>query len=149
MKRSLGHLLLILLVLACPVQCVVGGDSCCDATPTESASVSSAATARTCLESHSCCHHEADEFVHQNAADEHPAHAPLPDDDCQCDCLCKGAISASVQIVEDHSRTMLNESLPCSTVQTDAYRQLATPQTEPPDAITGREIRTLRMSFQV
>lgn len=144
MIRSLAHLLLILVVLACPVQCVIGGDSCC-ASKLDKAK---AASAQTCSSIDDCCR-AASGRQESNSTDEAPKHVPESDDDCNCDCLCKGAISSASQIAQDCGTTLLDSVADCRAVITNESRHSCTPQAEPPDALSGREIRTLRMSFQV
>lgn len=145
MIRSLAHLLLILVVLACPVQCVIGGDSCC-AAKSEKAE---AASRQTCSSTDDCCRHAGIESQISNSTNEAPTRAPQSDDDCNCDCLCKGAISSSSRIAVDCGTTLLDAVAACRAVSTAVSRYSGTPQAAPPDALSGREIRTLRMSFQV
>lgn len=144
MIRSLAHLLLILVVLACPVQCVIGGDLCCASKSAEA----EAASAQTCSSTGDCCR-AASERQESNSTDEAPKHVPESDDDCNCDCLCKGAISSASRIAEDCGTTLLDSVVACRAASTDVSRYSCTPQADPPDVISGRETRTLQMSFQV
>jgi hypothetical protein len=148
MTRSIGHLLLILVVLACPVQCVIGVGSCCDS-GTASEPTTSAALDQSCPSKDTCCPHSRFADDSQNASTEQPQHVPHSDDACRCDCLCKGAISTSVQIVEDFDAATLTSVVNCDTVLSHMFGNPNSPLADPPDAHSGREIRTLRMSFQV
>jgi hypothetical protein len=145
MIRSIAHLLLILVVLACPVQCVIGGDSCCASKATDAESTSGQIS----LSTDDCCRLAASERRDSKTTNEAPTHVPQSDDDCNCDCLCKGAISVASQIAEDCGTTLLDTVALGPAVSTDVSRHPGTPQADPPDALSGREIRTLRMSFQV
>jgi len=145
MIRTIAHLLLILVLLTCPVQCVISGDSCCASQVTES----EAGTAQTCPSSDHCCQHAASKDVCLDATHEAPTHIPRSGDDCPCDCLCKGAISSSSQIAEDPGTALLYSVADSGTAYFDVFRHTGTPQADLPDTLSGREIRTLRMSFQV
>jgi hypothetical protein len=149
MIRSVAHILLILLVLTCPVQCVVSGDSCCASASAVSSTDSLTDAAESCRSSRSCCHQTASDVESCNATDEGPTQVPLSDDECQCDCLCKGAIASAVRIADDFESMAFNSIADCLTEGTALSRGLAAPLADPPDPISGREIRTLRMSFQV
>jgi hypothetical protein len=145
MIRSIAHLLLILVVLACPVQCVIGGDSCCASKSTEAEATSGQISPST----DDCCHLAASDRQGSTSNSEAPTHVPQSDDDCCCDCLCKGAISVASQIAEDCGTTLLDTVALSPIVSTGVSRHSGTPPADPPDALSGREIRTLRMSFQV
>lgn len=155
MTRSIAHLLLILLVLTCPVQCVITGDSCCASTPETASQNPLADAAETCSSTHSCCHHSASDVDSagdvdaRTGTDAQQTDAPVSNDDCWCDCLCKGAISSSVRIADEFESATLNSSAAGSTDDTDLSCCVAASLTDPPDPLSGREIRTLRMSFQV
>ncbi len=148
MTRSIGHLLLIIVVLACPVQCVIGAASCCDSGAT-SEHADSVNCDRLCTPMDICCVHSEFADDSQDASNEQPKHAPSSDDACRCDCLCKGAISTSVQIVEDFGAATLTSVGDCDTLLSHVFGYTNWPLTDSPDAHSGREIRTLRMSFQV
>jgi hypothetical protein len=148
MTRSIGHLLLILVVLACPVQCVIGADSCCDSGAT-SEHTTSGVLEQSCSSKDACCRHSGVADDAQDASNEQPKHVPSSDDDCRCDCLCKGAISTSVQIVEDLRAVTLPAVTACDMVLSHVFGNTNSLLADPPDAHSGREIRTLRMSFQV
>lgn len=145
MIRSIAHLLLILVVLACPVQCVIGGDMCCASKSTKA----EAASEQQCSTTNGCCHHADFESKTSNSSGEAPPHVPQSGDDCTCDCLCKGAISSASRLAEDRGATLLETGAVCRAVSTTVSRRSEIPQTDPPDTLSGREIRTLRMSFQV
>jgi hypothetical protein len=148
MTRSTGHLVLILVVLACPVQCVIGAGSCCDSGP-DSEHTTSATLDQSCSSKDACCRHSSVVDDSRNASNERTQHIPLSDDDCRCDCLCKGAISTSAQIVEDFGAATLTSVVDCDTLLSHVFGTTNWPLAEPPDAHSGREIRTLRMSFQI
>jgi hypothetical protein len=148
MTRSIGHLLLILVVLACPVQCVIGADSCCDS-GVVSEHTTSADLDQACPSQDACCRHSSVAEDSQNTSSEQPSHVPNSDDDCRCNCLCKGAISTSVQVVEDIGAARLTTFADCDTLLSHVCGTTRAPQAVPPDTHSGREIRTLRMSFQV
>lgn len=148
MTRSIGHLGLILVVLACPVQCVIAAGSCCDS-GTAAAHTTSATVDQSCLSNDACCQHSSVAADSENTSSEQRQEVPLSDDDCRCDCLCKGAISTSVQIVEDSGAATLMAVADCDTVLNHVFGNPNSPQADPPDVHSGREIRTLRMSFQV
>jgi hypothetical protein len=145
MSRSIAHFLLIFVVLACPVQCVIGGDSCCVSKAVES----EVASEQPCQASDHCCHGVADGSFELTSGSDEPIHAPPSDDDCNCDCLCKGAISSASLIAQDCGATLLHCKVVCRTASTDVSRHSGMLQSDLPDALSGREIRTLRMSFQV
>ncbi len=145
MIRTFAHLLLILVVLACPVQCVIGGDSCCASKTSEP----DAASERTYSSTNDCCHHAGKEGQASKSTDELPTHVPQSDDNCNCDCLCKGAIASASLIAEDFGTPLLHAVVDSSVTDTIVSGSSETPQADPPDALSGREIRTLRMSFQV
>jgi hypothetical protein len=148
MTRFIGHLLLILIVLACPVQCVIGASSCCasEAPATPAASVTDGRTYRS---NDNCCHHAVSGSELLDAADEHSSHIPISDEGCNCDCLCKGAIASVSQIDYSQDATTLALMVGCEFGLTCEFRGLGKAQSNPPDAFSGREIRTLRMSFQI
>ena len=144
MTRSIGHLLLILVVLACPVQCVIGADACC-ATAASSSTVDN----QTCQLEDDCCHHRTDEVVSSKASDDDSSRLPKSDDDCHCDCLCKGAIAAVAQVDFNRNATTLATIDDCVVCSANELCVLRRAHFDPPDPISGREIRTLQMSFQV
>jgi len=148
MTRSIGHLLLIFVVLACPVQCVIGAASCCDS-GANSEHTTSGNFDQLRSSKNACCRHSGVADDSQDASNEQPKHAPSSDDACRCDCLCKGAISTSVQIVEDFGAATLKSGGDCDTLLSHVFGYTNWPLTDSPDAHSGREIRTLRMSFQV
>lgn len=151
MTRSTGHLVLILVVLACPVQCVIGAGSCCDSGP-DSEHTTSATLDQSCSSKDACCRHSSVVSIvedSQNASNEQTQHIPLSDDDCRCDCLCKGAISTSVRIVEDFGVATLTSVVDSDTLPSQVFGNTNWPLADSPDARSGREIRTLQMSFQV
>ncbi|MGZ0169828.1 MAG: hypothetical protein ACKVHE_09740 [Planctomycetales bacterium] len=145
MTRSIGHLLLILVVLACPVQCVIGAGSCC---ASESSSVS-VADDQLCRSNDDCCRHAVSGSESSDAADEHSSHIPNSDQDCNCDCLCKGAIASVSQIDYSQDATIFELIDGCEVDRRCELRGLGKSQSNPPDAFSGREIRALRMSFQI
>jgi hypothetical protein len=145
MSRSIAHFLLIFVVLACPVQCVIGGDSCC----VSKADESEVASEQTCQASDHCCHGVADGSFESKSGSDEPLHAPPSDDDCNCDCLCKGAISSASLIAQNCDATQSETAAVCRTASTDVSRHSEMSHAHSPDALSGREIRTLRMSFQV
>ena len=151
MTRSIGHLLLILVLLACPVQCVVGGDSCCGIQSDDRPTESSVPASRTCSAGESCCHHQTEQPGEPLTADgDQQQPVPHSDTGCSCDCLCKGAISSSVQLAEELDTPILSSVITSSTVGADMTGGgLISRPAEPPDVLSGRKIRTLRMSFQV
>lgn len=149
MTRTVTHILLILIVLACPVQCVIGGDACCVSVTGDAVAESSVASQAHCAASHSCCHHVIDDDEPPTSVSDQPQHVPHSDSDCQCDCLCKGAIAASVQIAEDFGISSLASLGNGSVVCAEASRSVGVLLDSPPDPNSGREIRTLRMSLQV
>ena len=148
MIRSIGHLLLILVVLACPVQCVIGAGSCCESGAT-SEHTTSGDFDQSCSSKNVCCLHSGVADDPQDASNEQPKHVPSSDDACRCDCLCKGAISTSVQIVDDFGAATLTSVVDCDTLLSHGFGYTNWPLADSPDAHSGREIRTLRMSFQV
>jgi len=148
MTSSIGHLLLILVVLACPVQCVIGAGSCCDSGATCEHATSSNFD-QSCSSKNACCRHSGVADDSQNASNEQPKQVPSSDDACRCDCLCKGAISTSMQIVEDFGAATLTSIVDCDTLLSHVFGYMNWPLTDSPDAHSGREIRVLRMSFQV
>lgn len=145
MIRSIAHLLLILVVLACPVRCVIGGDSCCasNSTIVEGAAEQRASTAN------DCCRHAGLKSKTSTLPGKAPTHVPHSDDECNCDCLCKGAIASASRIAEDCGTALLDVVAVREVVSTTVSRHSEIPQADPPDALSGREIRMLRMSFQV
>lgn len=145
MIRSIAHLLLILVVLACPVQCVIGGDMCCASKSTKA----EAAAEQQCSTTKDCCRHADFESETSNSTGEAPHPPPQSDDDCNCDCLCKGAVSSASRIAEDCGAAMFDTVAVCGVVSTTVSRRSKTPPADPPDALSGREIRMMRMSFQV
>jgi len=149
MIRSVEHLLLILVVLVCPAQCVIGGDVCCASTAAGSITESSVESDSHCATSRSCCHHVVDSDVPLNVVSDQPIHFPHSDNSCECDCLCKGAIAASVQIAQDFLVASLAFRDACCVVTADAFCPASATLDALPDPISGREIRTLQMSFQV
>ncbi len=142
MTRSIAHFLLTLVVLACPVQCVIGGDLCCESKAAES----EVASGQSCPASGHCCHEPTSVSPESKSCSDEPIHIPSADDDCNCDCLCKGAISSVSLIAENGGATLLHELAVCRIDNTDLSRYPVTPPPAPPDALSGREIRTLRMS---
>ena len=73
--------LLILVVLACPVQCVIGGDMCCASKSTKAEAAAEPTTK-------DCCRHADFESKTSNSTGEAPHPPPQSDDDCNCDCNC-------------------------------------------------------------
>lgn len=145
MIRSIAHLLLILVVLACPVQCVIGADSCCATEATSGSTVDK----QTCKLKDACCHHAVDEGESFEAGDDDPSQLPKPDEDCHCDCLCKGAIAAVAQLDFNQNATTLATIDDCVVSSANEPCVLRRAHFDPPDPISGREIRTLQMSLQV
>ncbi len=145
MTRSIGHLLLILVVLACPVQCVVAADACC---ATESSLISPVDN-QTCQLEDDCCHHAIDKRESSEAGDNDSSQLPKSGDECHCDCLCKGAIAAVAQVDFNQNATSLATIDDCVVCSANEPSVLGRAHFDPPDPISGREIRTLQMSFQV
>lgn len=146
MSRYVGHILLVLVVLVCPVQCVVGAGSCC-------ASVSDYCVGSTATESdqncpeHHCCQSEASGPEDSVVDSGNPTHVPPVDDNCHCDCLCKGAIASASSIAYEFDAALL---MFADAVGNDVFHAAAdTPSDGPPVSNSGRRIRTLRMSFQI
>lgn len=142
MTRSIGHHLLIILVLACPVQCVIGADACCATGSSSGSSVDN----QTCQSEGDCCHHAIDSSETDN--NDSPR-LPKSDDDCHCDCLCKGAIAAVAQVDFNQNATSLATIDDCVVCSANESCVLRRAHFDPPDPISGRELRTLQMSFQV
>lgn len=145
MTRTITHLLLILVVLACPVQCVIGGELCC----ASETSAAEAVAESPCSSAGNCCHHSRNEPGDPTSDSEAPAPVPQSDDDCHCDCLCNGAIASASQVAEDCIAAMLHTGVVWTAEYSAAATGSAVPPADPPDTLSGREIRTLRMSFQV
>lgn len=146
MFRLTVHLLLILVVLACPVQCVIGGDLCCDS---DSPAATFSTAESTCHSVAPCCHHAANSTSNGNSGSESSIPLAPSDDDCHCDCLCNGAIS-SVSAAFEKVLTVLPLADAIAVVNAPAIsRPAEASHGDPPDAVSGREIRMLRMSFQV
>lgn len=146
MVRAIAHSFLILLVLACPALCAIGGGLCCGSDAAEESSNFDSA----CLSMVDCCHRSVAEIDEAKSRSGEPNRVPRPKENCSCDCLCEGAVTAGAQPVVGAAALPASPAhavveAPSLAVTTSGWLL----KSNPPDVLSGREIRTLQMSFQV
>lgn len=145
MSQMLGHVLLIGVLLSCPIRCVMGGSACCADASTECQNVE---TDVSCCQQQAC-HQDTHATVDAGSNSGNSAHDPNSDECCRCDCLCKGAVPSAANITEFLvSALPIAELAPCVDSEVANTGANAHPP-DVPNLPSGRDIRNLRMSFQV